>query len=600
MSIRVVSLFGLATLVACGPAGPSTATADAAAAQSESGATSTVAPAQLILTNARVYTLTWDDPDLEGHPAHDAPYGPDGWHPDAEAVVVDQGHIVFVGSATQAAQHRGPNTQTIDLGGATVIPGAIDSHTHVVEWGAILSKVDLTGVQTEAAAIAKIEARAKDTPKGEWVVAWGFDEGAWADHMPDNKELSKRIPDHPVHVQGLHGFASWSNALAFEKAGITAKSKAVVGGEIVRDRRGKPTGVLLNNASDVFDTVIPAPSPAERAEATLAAMVEMNKLGFVGVHEAGCDRDQLLAFQTLADQKRMPIRVHAMLKLTDEALIREWIARGPEPEPHDLLTVRAIKAYYDASLGARGARLLDDYSDRPGHRGVSGSDYGFDQALAAEAMAAGFQFGIHAIGDAGNRETLNFFEQVFAQHPTARDNRHRIEHAQIVNPLDQPRFAQLGIIASMEPPHAVEDMAWAADRLGDQRVRHGYAWRSLRRVGATVIFNSDLAGSDPNLFYGLHAAITRRDKTQQPPQGWYPEEAFTAEEAVRAYTSWNAFAAFHEQRSGVLAPGRWADLTVMDVDPFVLGEKDPGKLLDGNIVLTVVAGKVVYDRQQSP
>ena len=214
-------------------------------------------------------------------------------------------------------------------------------------------------------------------------------------------------------------------------------------------------------------------------------------------------------------------------------------------------------------------------------------------------MKAGFQASIHAIGDAGNRETLDFLDSVLREKPEARARRHRIEHAQVVHPDDFPRFARLGVIASMEPPHCVEDKTWAEDRLGPVRVKGAYAWRTLRKAGARLAFNSDLTGSDHDIFYGLHSAITRRDKKLEPAGGWYPEERMTPEEAVRGYTTWNAYAAFWEGETGVLAPGRWADVTVMDVDPFVLGATDPGKLLEGKIVATIVAGKLAYEASRS-
>jgi predicted amidohydrolase YtcJ len=210
-------------------------------------------------------------------------------------------------------------------------------------------------------------------------------------------------------------------------------------------------------------------------------------------------------------------------------------------------------------------------------------------------MRAGFQIGIHAIGDAGNRETLDFIESVVTASPETRHLRHRIEHAQVVHPDDFARFASIGVIAAMQPPHCVEDKAWAEDRLGPERVRGAYAWRTFRKAGVPLTFSADLAGSDHDIFYGLHAAITRRDKKLQPPGGWYPEQALTVEEAVRGYTSWSAFAAHWEDRTGVLKPGMWADLTVMDIDPFVVGDTDPGRLLEGHILATVVGGTLVYD-----
>jgi hypothetical protein len=210
-------------------------------------------------------------------------------------------------------------------------------------------------------------------------------------------------------------------------------------------------------------------------------------------------------------------------------------------------------------------------------------------------MKAGFQVAIHAIGDAGNRETLDFIESVVTEAPAARAGRHRIEHAQVVHPADFPRFAALGVIASMEPPHCAEDKAWAEERLGPERVKGAYAWRTLRRAGARLAFNSDLIGSDHDIFYGLHSAITRRGRDLKPAAGWYPEERMTPEEAVRGYTSWGAYAAFEEEETGVIAPGRWADLTLMDIDPLVTGSTDPAKLFEGSIRATIVAGQVVFE-----
>jgi predicted amidohydrolase YtcJ len=260
-----------------------------------------------------------------------------------------------------------------------------------------------------------------------------------------------------------------------------------------------------------------------------------------------------------------------------------------------MLVTRSVKAFYDGALGSRGAQLLDDYADRPGHRGTGGAQYGFDAERLTGLMRRGFQLSIHSIGDRANRETLDFFERAFAANPAAREGRHRIEHAQVVSPSDIPRFASLGLIASMQPGHAVEDMAWAEQRLGRGRIMGAYAWRSLRRAGARMVLSSDLPGSDYNIFYELHAAITRRDKNRQPPGGWYPGERLTPEEALRGYTTWAAYTSFAEQDAGALAVGRWADVTVMDVDPLAAGSEAPERLLTGSIKMTIVGGRVIYD-----
>jgi predicted amidohydrolase YtcJ len=287
------------------------------------------------------------------------------------------------------------------------------------------------------------------------------------------------------------------------------------------------------------------------------------------------------------------MRVYAMLSAREEDLLREWLRRGPRTGDRQLV-VRSVKAFYDGALGSRGARLLEDYWDMPGHLGAAAEEYGFDQKLAADMMRSGFQIAVHAIGDAGNRGTLDFIEAAVASQADVKSGRHRIEHAQVLHPDELERFAALSVIASMEPAHAMEDKAWAEDRLGPVRVQGAYAWRSLRQAGAAMIFNSDLPGSDHDIFYGLHSAITRQDRQLQPAGGWFPEQRMTAEEAVRAYTSWAAYAEFAEDRTGVLAPGLQGDVTIMDIDPFILGDTDPNRILRGAILMTVIAGSPAY------
>ena len=577
-ALRVRRLLGIACLWA--------ATAAPLAAQT--------APADLLLVGGRVYTLTWDEPAPDGTPAANAPRTATGFRPDAEAIAIRGDRIVFVGTDRAAQAHRGPKTRVLDLRGATVLPGLVDSHTHVVGLGEAQSQVDLVGVATEAEAVQRVAAFAMGVPKGQWILGRGWDEGAWANHYPTQQLLSERVPDHPVLLSGLHTFAVWGNRLALERARITPTSAAPEGGTIVKDASGEPTGILLNRATALLMDVVPAPTDAQYEAFVLAGLTRMARDGYVAVHEAGADRKLMTALQSLETKGRLPVRVYAMLAVRDPELCHEWQKRGPDRENTRMLTTRAVKAFYDGALGSRGARLLDDYSDRPGHRGVSGTQYGFDQSLVADMIKAGFQVAVHAIGDAGNRETLDFIESVLRVQPDSRALRHRIEHAQVLHPDDVPRFARLGVIASMEPPHCVEDKAWAEARLGPQRVKGAYAWRTLRQAGARLAFNSDLTGSDHDIFYGLHSAITRRDKQLQPPGGWYPEQRMTAEEAVRGYTTWNAYAASWEKDSGVLAPGRWADITVMDLDPLVVGANDPAKLLRGSILATIVAGKVAY------
>ncbi|WP_156762854.1 amidohydrolase [Woeseia oceani] len=558
----------------------------------ESGA----AAASLILVNARVYTLDWDEASPDGTLSDAAPLNEFGWHPDADAVVVAGDRIAFVGKTSDALNLKTEQTRVVDLAGATVLPGLVDSHTHAFELGSVLERVNLADVATEEEAVAMVVERARQTPKGEWILGHGWDEGAWANRYPDKALLSAAVPDHPVFLASLHGFAGWANQKALEVAGISKDSTVPVGGEMRLGNDGAPNGLFLNRAVPMMSDAVPPATNDALAVRILAGLTQMAADGYTAVHDAGLNSQQMEVLEQLEAEGRLPIRVYAMLSLRDEALMRAWIAKGPDQDNDSMLVTRTIKAYYDGALGSRGARLLYDYADQPGHRGVSGGDYGFNQQLMAEAMAAGFQVAIHAIGDAGNREAIDILEGIIRQHPAAGKNRHRIEHAQVIHPDDMPRLSKLGLIASMEPPHAVEDKTWAEERLGAERVLGAYAWRTLREAGARLTFNADNPGSDHSIFYGLHSAITRQDKSGQPEGGWYVEQAMNAEEAVRGYTDWSAYASFREDESGIIEKGRWADLTVLDIDPFVLADDSPADLLNGRVLMTVVGGKVVYEQ----
>jgi predicted amidohydrolase YtcJ len=592
MQKTVLAAAALFVLAACSPEpSPDVSEAPAAAAaEAPEGA-------DLILLNARVYSLSWPEPAGDGTLSAQAPHDENGWGPDAEAIVIDDGLIVYVGERAAAEEFQGTHTRVIDAGGATALPGLVDSHTHIFNLGASLTRVSLYDVDTEEEAVERIVAKAADVPEGEWIVGHGWDEGAWANRYPDMTLLSERVPNHPVYMRSLHSFAGWGNKLAFERAGITADTPVPSGGEIRLFEDGTPNGLLLNRAVPLLEDAIPMPSREQLTERVLLALNQMAADGYVTVHDAGLGAEEMAILETLEAEGRLPIRVYAMLSARDEALSRAWIAKGPDTDNDSFLVTRSVKAFYDGALGSRGARLLADYSDRPGHRGVSGGEYGFDQALVREMMLRGFQVGVHAIGDAGNRETLDFIAGVNQQDPASRALRHRIEHAQVIHPDDIARFADERIIASMEPPHAVEDKTWAEDRLGPQRILGAYAWRSLRQAGVGLTCNADNPGSDHSIFYGMHAAMTRRDKDRQPAEGWYPEQNMNADETVRAYTQWSAFAGFRENETGVLAEGRWADLTLMDIDPFVLSQTDSGAILDGRIMMTIVDGKPVFEAE---
>ena len=396
--------------------------------------------ASMILTNARVYTLNWDDPAPDGSAMPNAPHDESGWHPDADAVAIKDGRILYVGTHADAMEFAGPSSRIADLDGATVIPGLVDSHTHVFGLGALLDQVNLIGAANEEEAVAMVAERARTVPKGQWIVGRGWDEGAWANAYPDKALLSAEVPDHPVFLGSLHGFAGWGNQAALDAAGITATTEIPVGGEMRLGSDGEPNGLFLNRAVGMLEDAVPAASRDTLKRQLLLGLQQMAADGYTAVHDAGLDREAMSVLEELEAAGQLPIRVYAMLSLRDEDLIREWIDKGPDTDTDSMLVTRTVKAYYDAALGSRGARLLYDYADQPGHRGISGDGYGFNQELNAEAMKAGFQIAIHAIGDAGNREAIDILEAVFKEDPSTAANRHRIEHAQVISPEDMPRL----------------------------------------------------------------------------------------------------------------------------------------------------------------
>lgn len=549
--------------------------------------------ADLLLVNGNVYTFSWSDPDMEGVPAEDAPFVDGAWRAEATAVVVRDGVITFVGNDADALARQGSHTQVVDLGGATVLPGLIESHGHLHEIGEKAEEINLVGVVTESEMAERLQAAAGDRPEGEWILGTGWDEGEWANALPDRAFLDDLFPDNPVVLKGLRGFGTLGNTAALEAAGLDPDTEDPIGGTLVRRPDGTLSGVLLNNATDMLNDAVPQRTLEHRKRILRHGMQELLEAGYVSTHHAGVRTDYLPVYEAMAAADELPMRVEAMLSVgvVEAPDVDEWTRRGPTRDPEAMLQIRSVKAYYDGSLGSRGAKLIEDYADQPGHRGIAGADYGFDPEAVEAFIAAGFQAGIHAIGDAGNRDVLDFYEGVFDRHPEARALRHRIEHAQVVHPDDFSRFGALNLVASMEPGHAVEDSPWAGDRLGPGRVRGAYAWRSLLRGGALLLFNSDFTGTDWSVFYGVHAAVTRTRKDGSPKGGWFPEEAVTAEEALRAYTVWPARSSGLEEYTGTLEAGKWADITVLDLD---LLNASPEDYLGGRVVMTIVDGNVRY------
>jgi len=554
--------------------------------------------ADLILENGKLYSFSWDEPSLEGEPAANAPYSNGSWTPDAQAIAIKDGIIIAVGSSGDMTTFTGPNTETVDVMGGTILPGFVDTHTHIEELGATLDDVDLKGVETEEEAVQRVVDHIEKykIPKGQWVVARGWDEGRWADRYPTEKLISERVPDHPVLLDGTNGFGAWGNKLAMVEAGITKDSKNPTGGIIHRNENGEPNGAVRNRGVALYREAVPALSKERMMTRLVNGLQLMANDGYSMVHHAGANTPIMDAYQALNAENKLSIRVSAMISGRDTLQMEQWKKTGPIKYDSNMLFVHSVKGYYDGSLGARGAKLVEEYSDMPGQIGVSGDDYGFLTNEVGSILQAGFQVNIHAIGDGANREVLHFFKDNFSKNTDLQKLRHRIEHAQVVHPDDFKLYDELDIIAAVQPPFVAEDKVWTVDRIGAERAKGAYAWRTFRRNNVPLAFGSDLMGYSWNIFYGLHSAITRQSRDGQPEGGWYPDEKLSSEEAVRGYTTGAAYAGFVENETGTLEAGKWADITVLDMDVLNVGENSPGDLFNGNVLMTIVGGNIIYNK----
>ncbi len=511
----------------------------------------------------------------------------------AQAMAIRGDRIVWVGSSDEAKRLYPKPMRTMDLQGATILPGIIDAHTHLINLGESLVRLNLKDIPTEKEIIERVKQRAASAAPGEWILGWGWDEGKWASNYPTNQALSAATPNNPVFLVGLHTFAAWANQRALELAGVKKDTKDPENGKILRDERtGEPTGILLNHAQELVSKHIPPMTLVQAKRAMQLAARECVRNGLTSVHEAKVTPLMVQAFRELVSEGHMPLRVYAMLDGADKSLVEEWLNRGPAIDPHHQFTIRSFKLFADGALGSRGAALLESYSDAPQTKGLMTTPESDIFNLTHRALQAGFQVCTHAIGDAANRSTLNAYEQAEKAVPDAHDPRLRIEHAQVLAPEDIPRFAKLGVIASMQPTHATSDMPWAEKRLGPERVKYAYAWRSVKDSGAHLPLSSDFPGETLNPFYGIYAAITRQDPQRNPPGGWHPEQRLTLEEVLRGYTVEAAYAEFEERNKGSIEKGKLADLTVISKD---ITKIPPPEILSIRVLKTFVGGKVVYD-----
>jgi predicted amidohydrolase YtcJ len=507
-----------------------------------------------------------------------------GW---AEAVAVEGERILAVGARQEVAKRAGPSAKVIDAGAGLVVPGLADSHIHLVEGGLHLTSVQLRDAKTQAEFVRRVGAFAKKLRPGEWITGGDWDHTLWGGELPDRKWIDAVTPDNPVWMPRLDGHMALANTAAMNAAGVGDDVKDVAGGEIVRDATGRPTGVFKDNALGLIDRAAPEPSLAQRLEATIAAMDYLAARGVTAVHHMGSWSD-LEVFRLAHKRGVRKTRIYAATPLAQWERLAEEVKRAGRGD--DWLQIGGLKGYVDGSLGSHTAAFLEAFADAPKDTGLLVNTTEDLEAWTAAADAAGLQVMVHAIGDRAIRLQLDVFERV-AKRNGQRDRRFRIEHAQHIDPADIPRFAALGVIASMQPYHAIDDGRWAERVIGARRSETTYAFRSLLDSGAHVAFGSDWFVAPPTPLEGVYAAVTRRTLDGKNPGGWVPAQKISVEEGLRAYTSEAAYAAFSERSLGSLEPGKLADLVILDRDITAIPGEDIAK---ARVVLTMVGGRVVF------
>lgn len=533
------------------------------------------APPDRILVNGVVHTM-------------------DEARPRAEAVAMTGGRITAVGSDADVLALKGPQTEVIDLQRATVVPGLKESHGHFVGIGQARMVLNLVGTKSWDEVVARVAAAVKQRPKGVWIVGRGWHEGKWETKpvgevrgFPRHDALSAVSPDNPVYLVRADGHAGFANAQAMALMKITKETKAPAGGDVIRDETGQPTGVFIDTAKRLIQP--PDPTEADIREAIRLATEECLRKGITFLDDAGADLSTIAIYKELAAKNQLGLRLYAMIAGLDN--LKKF--GPPQPGgPDSFLSIRSAKLVIDGALGSRGAKLLEPYVDDPGNTGLWVTDPAVVREAALYGIEHGFQVNVHAIGDAGNRAVLDAFEAALKAHPEKRDVRFRDEHSQILDEKDIPRFGQLGVIASIQGIHGTSDLPWASQRLGEARVLEGaYVWQKLKRSGAVLINGTDAPVEDVDPIKSYYASVTRQSEAGVPQGGYQPDQKLTRLEALKSYTKDAYWGSFAEANGGVIAPGKWADLTVLSLD--ILSVPDP-EILKTRVLYTIVNGKVAY------
>lgn len=482
--------------------------------------------------------------------------------------------------------------EVIDGEGKVMLPGLIDAHGHLLGLGANLLEVNLRDSKSAKHAASMVADYAFANTTQDWITGRGWNQELWSDRaFPRAQDLDNVVSDRPVFLTRVDGHAAWVNSKAMALAGITKDTQSPVGGEILKDSDGNPTGVFIDNAAALIEAYLPSASSEIYEQQLHAAGEHLLANGVTAMHDAGVNREVYDFYLKEAVEGDLPVRIYAMISATDPDL-KTLLANGPIRDKEDFLSIRSVKAYGDGALGSRGAALLSPYSDAPHQHGLLLTQPQDMTPLFTTVIGAGFQLNYHAIGDKANHVALNEFEKTFAAIGGS-ELRNRIEHAQVIAPEDLARFAELDVLPSMQPTHATSDKNMAEDRIGKDRMKGAYAWQTLLESGIPLPLGSDFPVELANPFYGLHAAVTRQDRDNQPVKGWYAHEALTIEQAFKGFTLDAAYAGHMEDTLGTLTPGKWADFILVDQDIFNIDEKDIWKT---QVQATYIAGKNVYSK----
>ncbi|MEH6619111.1 amidohydrolase [Maribacter arcticus] len=527
-----------------------------------------------------------------------------------EAVVTKDSIILFAGNLEEAEKYKNEQTQVIDLKGKTMTPGLIEGHGHFMGLGNAELEIDLLNTTSYQEIIDIVAEAVKKVEPGEWIIGGGWHQSKW-DSLPvdavngfqTHDLLSAVTPNNPVYLSHASGHAGFANAKAMEIAGLQILSKEgidkfeIEGGEVMRDKTGRLTGIFNERAQRLIYQHIPQDSPEKKAKAFDLAVKACHRNGITSFHDAGIGSQTLKFFENAKAANKMNVRIYAMLRGGDKDLLNEWYKKGPFIDPDNRLTIRSIKLSCDGALGSRGAWLLEPYTDRPGHFGHETLPMEMVQETALNGLRNGFQVCSHAIGDRANKEILDRYEAAFVELPNLKtDHRFRIEHAQHLHPDDIPRFAELGVIPAMQAVHLSSDRPWAIDRLGEKRIKEGaYMWQDLLKSGIPIVNGTDVPVEPLNPIASLYASISRKTLKGTPEGGYEPEQKMTREQALKSYTLDAAYGAFEENIKGSITAGKLADFTIYNQDIMTIPED---QFLKTEIAMTIFNGDVVYKKNE--